>query len=104
MADRKEIANDERCVGCGACCWWLTVPPDSGNDAIDDAWWESLPEALQEEINATEGWGKPCVWLDQETRRCKHYDLRPQTCRLFEPGCDVCEEDRAALLWIGYQD
>ena len=73
----------------------MTIPPTI-DDAEDDAWWDSLPEHLQVEINAVEGYSQPCVWLDVETRRCKHYDLRPPTCRTFVPGCDVCEEDRMA--------
>jgi uncharacterized protein len=72
----------------------LGVPPTLGNDAEDDAWWDALPEHLQEEINAVTDIIGPCVWLDLETRQCKHYDLRPATCRHFVPGDDLCLEDR----------
>lgn len=97
--DEQEYSNDERCIDCGACCMWMTVPPTIGDDDDDD-WWDCLPDELKIEINAVEGAMKPCVWLDMETRRCKHYDLRPPTCRLFKPGCQVCEEDRMRLLTI----
>jgi Fe-S-cluster containining protein len=33
----------------------------------------------------------PCLWLDRETGRCRHYDYRPSTCRDFEPGSSDCE-------------
>jgi Fe-S-cluster containining protein len=32
----------------------------------------------------------PCFWLDQQTNRCKHYDLRPRVCREFERGGPEC--------------
>jgi Fe-S-cluster containining protein len=32
----------------------------------------------------------PCVWLDQENRRCRFHEHRPQICRDFERGCDGC--------------
>lgn len=72
----------------------MTVPPIDGSDPADEMWWESLPTELQDEINAVEGCAKPCVWLDLETKRCRHYELRPPVCREFVPGNEVCLEDR----------
>lgn len=71
-----------------------------------------LPEALRDELayhqqdEATTGWsrherGLPCIWLDLETRRCKHYDLRPQRCRdlaVGEAGCAFWRARRPPLL------
>jgi Fe-S-cluster containining protein len=45
-----------------------------------------------------EGWpadGTPCIWLDLETKQCKHYQYRPP---------DICDEglalgDEACLHW-----
>ena len=93
MTELPLLDSNPKCIGCGACCMMMTVPPDCG-EPEDDAWWESLPESLQEEIGAVEGYGQPCIWLDIETRRCKHYEHRPPTCRKFNPGNAVCEEDR----------
>lgn len=88
------------CDNCGACCMGMGIPPETGDDAIDDAWWESLTDELRQEILDRQGqpnWAhEPCVWLDVETRRCTHYELRPQVCRDFEPGNLVCLEDREA--------
>lgn len=36
-------------------------------------------------------WGNPilvCDWLDHATGRCRDYDNRPNTCRIFEPGSE----------------
>ena len=38
--------------------------------------------------------GTPCLWYDQETRRCKHYEYRPLACREFEVGGDDCHDAR----------
>ena len=39
----------------------------------------------------------PCIWLDLETNKCKHHDLRPDICRDFEMGGDACLEHRERL-------
>ncbi len=36
----------------------------------------------------------PCVWLNLETLRCNHYELRPQACRDFEISSDLCRLSR----------
>lgn len=36
----------------------------------------------------------PCVWLDIETKRCRHYDYRPQACRDFEVNSQLCRLSR----------
>ena len=33
----------------------------------------------------------PCVWLDQDTRKCRFYDERPAICRDFEMGGRWCQ-------------
>ena len=36
----------------------------------------------------------PCVWLNSETRQCRHYELRPQACRDFPINSDLCRLSR----------
>ena len=36
----------------------------------------------------------PCVWLNPETRLCRHYELRPQACRDFQISSDLCRLSR----------
>jgi Fe-S-cluster containining protein len=31
-----------------------------------------------------------CLWFDAATRRCRHYDWRPQVCQDYELGGDAC--------------
>ncbi len=84
----------------------IGVPPfdEAGVEPTDatDCEYESLPADLKAEVDAA--WeageesfvGKPCVWLDTETRRCEHYYHRPIVCAEFEPGNPICLEDREA--------
>jgi Fe-S-cluster containining protein len=38
--------------------------------------------------------GTPCIWYDEVTRRCRHYDYRPLACRQFEVGSYDCRDAR----------
>jgi Fe-S-cluster containining protein len=103
----------ESCDGCGACCLAVTQPPfyrifdEEGEDA-----WEQLkrerPELLAEILadrqkRRTAGgpsYGTPCLWFDQITRQCRHYELRPKACREFEVGSFDCHDARRrAGIW-----
>lgn len=72
----------------------MEIPPfDEAED--EDA---ELPESLRLELaaakaNRTRGL-LPCIWLDMASRKCRHYDHRPKTCREFVPGGEICEEDQ----------
>lgn len=94
----------DNCNDCGACC--------TAQEALPVGWYlgvlrgrrHGLPaellaelEAFAERFNA-HGWpsnGEPCVWYDADTRRCKHYEHRPDVCRDgVKPGDDACREWR----------
>lgn len=98
------------CTGCGACCLHLGIPPFDMYDD-DDFDFKILPDALKLDLQAEwdkhfgheaerydgripNATGGPCYWLDLETKRCRNYEHRPACCREFEPGCDICLEDR----------
>jgi len=36
----------------------------------------------------------PCVWLDQNSNRCLHYEFRPRACRDFQINSDLCRLSR----------
>lgn len=61
-----------------------------------DPHWARLPDALKQQIldhvaELTDvDIGEPCIWYNQETRQCSHYEFRPQMCRDFEAGNDHC--------------
>ena len=35
--------------------------------------------------------GLPCLWYDAATRRCRHHEHRPTTCRDFEINSSFCQ-------------
>lgn len=65
-----------------------------------DPHWETLPQHLRDEVDEhiaalTEiDLGTPCIWLDLDTRQCRHYEHRPQMCRDFEMGRYHCRRMR----------
>jgi hypothetical protein len=97
----------DSCDGCGACCLVVTQPPfyrifdEAGEDA-----WERLkgerPDLVAELIADYQKrrvvggpfYGTPCVWFDETTRRCRHYEFRPRACRQFEIGSRDCHDAR----------
>ena len=101
-ASTRSLPVIESCDGCGACCRVVTRPPFSRvfDDCGEEAWerlkWER-PDLMTEfladyrasKANGGPFYGTPCLWLDAETGRCRHYDYRPRACREF----DVCGED-----------
>ena len=97
----------ESCEGCGACCRVVTLPPfvrifrEEGEEAWERLRWDR-PD-LMAEILAVEAsrkadgepsFGTPCLWLDGESGRCGHYELRPRACREFALGGVDCRDAR----------
>ena len=83
------VAN---CDGCGVCCLEQNIPPYL--DEID-----FIPIALQKEViearkREAELEGQPCIWFDLTTRKCRHHEDRPNICREYEVGGDLCLETR----------
>lgn len=73
----------------------------------DAALWPNVPESLKHElaeyyaharaqieagVSRAEAYrdGEPCCWYDPVSKRCKHYEHRPQTCRDFQLGEASC--------------
>ncbi|MCE9531847.1 MAG: YkgJ family cysteine cluster protein [Planctomycetes bacterium] len=108
------------CEGCGACCTYVGVPPGFGKFYFDnpdelpgEVWnsadgirWRDMPDELRATLIAQyEGMldgtiveipndVTPCIWLNQTTRQCGHYDWRPQICRDFQMGSGACRAMR----------
>jgi Fe-S-cluster containining protein len=89
----------ESCDGCGACCRHMIVPPFVLSGGRNEAAEKGVPSALIDELRPL--WDtrlllpeSPCLWFDETTLRCRHYDLRPDACRDFERNSDPCRECR----------
>lgn len=105
----------ESCEGCGSCCLEQESPPGylwiliNGRDMNGDADSEdvrrfnAMPESSRLELESyraalVAGFGHPneeiCLWFDERTRQCKHYELRPEICR-----SDLLLGDEACRRW-----
>jgi Fe-S-cluster containining protein len=104
------------CEGCGACCTRVGEPPGYAAFFPPDgqpiaAHWKRSPDwpifrAIPVQVKADlrryykAVWaGKiadrtakntPCLWYDAATRKCVHYERRPNICRTFEIGGEGC--------------
>ncbi len=97
------MVRDVSCDRCGACCMHMGYPPFIGMFNYDlgegDPEWLALPKELASEARqgAIDNRGDlelPCIWLDPLTRKCRHYDQRPEICRSFEMGSPECMDAR----------
>src|ERR1700691_4762925 len=97
----------DSCDGCGVCCLVVTHPPFySVFEEFGEEAWERLKRerrdllleiVVDHRTRRADGSplvGTPCLWYDQETRRCKHYEYRPLACREFEVGGEDCHDAR----------
>lgn len=109
----KSLPIIESCDGCGACCLQQESPPGylpyitgiyPQDDTDDCRRVNELSTELKQQLAAYVmrlrlGKGHPnnnvCLWFDERTRQCKHYELRPDICRVgLELGDDACRRWR----------
>lgn len=60
---------------------------------------ENLLRELEEYLDVIKSTGHPndgiCIWFDEQEKRCKHYELRPEICRnVLQPGDEICRRWR----------
>lgn len=109
------------CEGCGLCCTYMGTPPGystfflyPGEMQKSDEWrldylrLMDAPVEVREELRAyyedvQQGkledrtlYDVPCLWFDERTRKCKHYEWRPDVCREFKVGEEDCLRVRQA--------
>lgn len=97
----------DNCNDCGVCCTEQAALPTSwyfGAFRFGDP--GSLPIGLRLDAEKMLADfraghfppdGSPYVWYDVETKRCRHYEHRPEICRDFKPGSAGCLEWRRGL-------
>jgi Fe-S-cluster containining protein len=104
------------CEGCGACCNYAGAPPgyskfylwdpaELSPDAFstfDGRNWQAMLDAPRAELFAYRDavyagesedraeMNMSCIWLDADTRQCRHYEWRPLICREFQRGSPGC--------------
>lgn len=78
--------------------YWLSQGTDENADDEDYQRAMALPEELKRELltyrdrlvaGETHPRGGVCLWLDEATGGCRHYEHRPSICREFE----ICSEE-----------
>lgn len=88
---------------CGVCCFGQAALPASWYVGLYPNLLGSLPVELQKELLLARDRivagefndEMPCIWLDMQTRRCKHYEHRPELCKnAVKAGDDHCRRDR----------
>lgn len=80
------------CRDCGLCCSEQGTPPMMMDE------YTALPVELQwdRRLHADRyDRGLPCLWFNVESKRCEHYEHRPEACRTaVVPGDEWCLEFR----------
>ena len=94
----------DSCDDCGACCMGQSaLPIHLAGDYFTLESVKPLPEWLRAELRDLgdkfdrDGFpadNAPCIWFDAESRRCRHYEYRPEICR-----DEVVPGDEGCRLW-----
>ncbi|MHC4519126.1 MAG: YkgJ family cysteine cluster protein [Planctomycetota bacterium] len=87
------------CKHCGACCVNVGRPPFRPDDTVRPppeiqrlvAWLDERDPQRAAHIT-------PCYFFNLATRKCLIYEHRPQACREFLPGGQLCLELRRAFV------
>ncbi len=77
--------NPPACAGCGRCCH-LVVELRAGDEAVPAEYrvWHDGVACMDQRGDGA------CAALDPATSLCTIYDRRPQTCRDFARGGELC--------------
>jgi uncharacterized protein len=94
-----EQVDDFDCKSCGACCcfkWSWPVLRRDRSDAVN------IPkEMVRSDFPLMKTIDNRCIALDGKVGKsvcCKVYNDRPNSCRQFELGSDLCKEARKKVL------
>ena len=81
------------CEGCGLCCKTQCYPPFDSYERsfVPPELLKEIDDGIDADIAAGSTVDdKPCLWFDEATGQCKHYDDRPDVCQIFVVGSDGC--------------
>lgn len=89
----------ESCEGCGACCRTISAPPFRIDHLRNEPQERGVPQHLIDEF--LPAWqirfqvsDVACMWFDETTLQCRHYEIRPTACRDFELNSPYCHAVR----------
>jgi Fe-S-cluster containining protein len=98
LKDEHKIGSeiDISCLSCSKCCY-KTIPYLDVELTLSDI--KRIPAEYIERRQGGDGdtesiWlkrnGIACIALDEATKSCKIYDIRPKECKEFEKGNELC--------------
>lgn len=89
------------CLTCGLCCFYgLSVPVADDDPTPPENYWEIMLDDAASEIVVSKNLKRTdtkCNYLNGEIGEnvaCQIYEVRPNTCRVFEAGSDRCHAYR----------
>lgn len=94
----------DHCNACGVCCMHMNSPPFMPEEL--DELMLTAPDVFRHYKMAKHSMevgrkahgmvdGIPCFWFDMVTRRCRHYEHRPEICQEFEVNSLPCMSMRS---------
>ena len=82
-----------KCDNCGICCLAFSLPPFDANELVKPS--DELMQQIDDYARSPRYRdSNPCLWLDLDSAKCKHHEVRPVLCRWFEPGSLACNKLR----------
>lgn len=71
------------------------MPPFQPGEEVAQAVPDEWLQPIRDRVAADQHFDMlPCVWLDLNSKRCQHYEHRPQACRDFEINSQLCRLSR----------
>jgi Fe-S-cluster containining protein len=117
LLPQLSIMNPASCDGCGLCCEGIGSPvalfaSRPGWEQNHPFRFPGMPDGLVQEVDdhfsglfRGQEPQERCLWFDPATRKCRHYEWRPQVCRDYELAGETCllrrEEYRQASVGSG---
>ena len=81
----------QSCDDCGACCRTTPIQPFEPGEEYQKDVPDDLLQPIRDRIAADQQFDLlSCVWFDEGSKQCRHYELRPDACRKFEINTDLC--------------
>lgn len=85
------VGTETRCAGCGQCCRVLAIPVECSDVGVPHEMTVNSDDVLDADLYmARDERTGHCIALTEDGL-CSIYPDRPEACRDFEPGCELCQ-------------